>query len=70
MQDSLKLGEWNAICKVCGFKFKSSEMRKRWDGLMVCKEDYETRNPQDFIRAPKEDTSVPWTRPEKPDTFI
>lgn len=44
-------GGHNAICDVCGFKFKGSELRKRWDNLMVCGADYETRHPQDFVRG-------------------
>lgn len=30
---------------------------------MVCKEDYEVRHPQDFLRVQKEKISVPWVRP-------
>lgn len=56
-------GDWNAICDVCGFKFKASQLMKRWDGLMVCREDFETRHPQDFMRPIKENIAVPWTRP-------
>ena len=63
-QNSLKLGDWNAICDVCGFKFKASKLQKRWDGAMVCKDDFEHRHPMDFFRGRKEDTSVPWSRPE------
>ena len=66
----LHWGAWNAMCDVCGFKFKSFQLRKRWDGLMVCSDDFEHRHPQDLIKIPKEDTSVPWTRPEQDDVFI
>lgn len=65
----LKWGDWNAACDVCGFRFKSSEMKKRWDGLMVCEQDYELRNPQDFIRIKGDNPSVPWARPEA-DAFV
>lgn len=68
--DYLKVGEWNCICDVCGFKFKSGMLQKRWDGLMVCKSDYELRHPQDFLRVPKEKVSPPWARPEGTDVFI
>jgi hypothetical protein len=37
---------------------------------MVCNECYETRHPQDLLRPPKEDSSIPWSRPEPPDIFI
>lgn len=59
-----KPGAWNAICDVCGFRYKSDELRKRWDGFMVCSKDYETRNPLDFLKLRSEDTSVPWSRPD------
>ena len=42
-QNSYEHGGWNVICDVCGFKFKNVDIKKRWDGLYVCKEDYEQR---------------------------
>lgn len=59
-----KSGDWNAICDVCGFKFKASELRERWDGFRVCEQDWESRHPQELIRSIDEDTSVAWTRPD------
>lgn len=64
-KDYLKLGDWNSICDICGFKYKASEMKKRWDGLMVCEFDWEMRHPQDFIRAVPDDQAVPWVRSDK-----
>lgn len=69
-KDYLKLGSWNAICDICGFKFKSGELQKDWRGLMVCKQDFELRNLQDFIRVPPEKIVPPWVRPYPPDVFI
>ena len=43
-------------CDVCGFDYKQEEMRERWDGMVVCKKDFETRHPQDFVRSRHEDT--------------
>jgi hypothetical protein len=63
MKSYLVLGDWNAICDQCGRKFKASQLRKRWDGYMVCKEDWETRHPQDFVRPRPDSGKVPWTRP-------
>jgi hypothetical protein len=63
-------GQWNAICDVCGFKKKSGDVRKRWDGLMVCKKDWETRHPQDLIRMKPERVAPPWVRPEAPDEYV
>mgnify|MGYP003659076595 CR=1 FL=1 len=71
MQNRLDLGNWNAICDSCGRKFKASQLLRRWDGLMVCKEDYEVRHPQNFLRVQKERISVPWVRPQpEVDTFV
>ena len=64
------LDDWNAICDVCGFKFKASQLRKRWDGAMVCKADYEERHPGDFLRARPDNQAVPWTRREQADRFV
>lgn len=63
-------GGHNAICDVCGFKYKAKHLKKRWDGFYVCSKDWEPRHPQDFIRGIKDDQHVPWTRPEATDVFI
>ena len=70
MNTYYKKGTWSACCDICGFEFKSDELRKNWKGLIVCREDYEQRQPLDFIRARHEDTSVPWTRPEPVDNEV
>ena len=67
-QNNLKLGDWNAICDVCGFKFKASDLQKRWDNLYVCKEDFEHRHPMDFFKGHPDDPSVSWARPESADS--
>jgi hypothetical protein len=67
--DYYKPGDNNAICDRCGFKYKASELRKTWDGLMVCDKDFEVRHPQDFVRGVKDDQHVAVSRPEAPDTF-
>ena len=54
----------NKICDVCGFKYKASEMQKRWDGLQVCRYDYEDRQPQDTIRSRADKQRVDVARPE------
>lgn len=71
MKNYLTLGDWNALCDSCGRKFKASTLKRRWDGLMVCQEDYELRHPSDFLRVQKERISVPWARPyPASDTYI
>ncbi len=68
--DWYKPGAWNAICDICGFRFKSDQLKKNWKGLMVCEADFETRHPQEFIRVRPERISVPWVRPEGEDQFL
>lgn len=53
---------YNAICDVCGWQFKSTELRQRWDGYMVCDKDWETRNILDFYRPRNDNHKLPWTR--------
>lgn len=63
-------GDWNVICDVCSKKIKASEAKQRWDGYIVCKDDYEQRQPLDFIRAREDKISVPFTRPIPTDVFV
>ena len=63
-------GDYNAICDVCGFKFKASQLKKRWDGAMVCERDWETRHPQELIRPIPDQIKLPWTRPEGTDQYV
>ena len=64
-----KPGEWNVHCDVCGFKFKSSQIRKRWDGFMVCENDWEADHPQKYIRVNETTQAVPYIREQPDDTF-
>lgn len=67
---TFRSGQWNAICDRCGFKFKSSELRKDWQGLMVCDKDFETRHPQDLIKIRAEKAIPDWVRPRPEDLFV
>lgn len=51
-----KKGDNWAVCDVCGREFLASTLMKRWDGLVVCADDWEPRHPQEFVRAVKEDS--------------
>lgn len=66
-----KRGSWNSVCDVCGFEYKSHELKLRWDGMRVCKEDWEVRHPMDLYKGPiGTESQVPWTRPEPTDILI
>ena len=58
------------LFRSCGFKFKASDLRQRWDGLYVCQQDFEHRHPQELIRPIPDQVKLPWTRPEPDDVFI
>ena len=63
-------GSWNVICDVCGRKFKDNQLQMRWDNLMVCEKDWETRQPQDFVRGVADIQAPPFVRSEQSDYFI
>lgn len=56
---------YNVECDVCGFEYKSHELIKRWDGLMVCKADWESRHPMDFYRFRNDTHKLPYIREGK-----
>lgn len=62
-------GQWNTTCDVCSKKIKSGEAKQRWDGFIVCPDDYEMRHPQDFVRARQDKITVPFSRPIPPLIF-
>jgi hypothetical protein len=69
-QSYYKKGDWNAICALCGTKYKASELR--WNSQIqdwVCIWDLEARHPQERLRGVKENQSVDWTRPDPDATF-
>lgn len=63
-------GTWRVICDVCGVEYASDQVQKRWDGLIVCRKDYETRHPQEFVRGVADNSTPAFTRPEPPDVFV
>jgi hypothetical protein len=70
MNDNFILGDSNGLCDVCGFKHKMSQLRKRWDGAMVCRADFELRHPQDSLKARPERNNVKDARPEPEHRFL
>lgn len=62
-------GDWNTVCDSCGRKFKASQLKKRWDGLMVCEADWEPRHSLDFVRSRADKQTPPWIRPQTSLTF-
>jgi hypothetical protein len=59
-----KSGDWLALCDVCQHRYYASELRKRWDGYMVCKHDWEPRHPLDFLKVKPEHNFPSFIRTE------
>ncbi len=70
MSNYYKSGDWNVVCPVCGFHYKSGELKRRWDGVMVCRDDWEPRHPLDLIKAPSPEQAIPWSSPEPDITYL
>lgn len=70
MSDSYIPGDYYGACDVCGFKTRRSQMRRRWDGAMVCLKDFEQRHPQDLIKPIQERQPLRDVRPEPEWTFV
>ena len=70
MSDNFILGDSKACCDVCGFDCKQSQLRKRWDGAMVCSADFELRHPQDSLKARPERNTVKDARPAPAYRFL
>ena len=68
--DFWKKGSWLVICDVCGMKYHSDDLKKRWDGLMTCRQDWNIRQPQDFVRGIPDPQAVPWSRPDTQPQFV
>ncbi len=62
-------GTWKTICDVCGIRYSSDDLKRRWDGLMVCDKDWEMKHPQLYIKVNPERIAPPWVRPEPDDQF-
>lgn len=65
-----KSGDWWVLCDSCNQKTPAHLIKKRWDGFMVCPDDWEVRHPQDFVKATIDKISVPFSRPRSTDTFV
>ena len=65
-------GEHSVICDFSGFKVKSSNVKRTWDGFVVAKPFWESRQPQDYVRGVVDKIATPpeTTRSEGTDVFL
>lgn len=62
--------KWRAICDRCSAKRWNTDLRKQWNGLMVCRDTcWESRNAQDSVRGVPDRQNPPWVRPEPAEVF-
>ncbi len=62
--NGVRLGDYYAYCDVCGRRFFASRLVLRWDGLRVCRKDWEARPAQEFVKGIPDPVPPPWVRPE------
>jgi hypothetical protein len=63
-------GDHLVVCDRSGFTVWASETVREWNGLIVHKRFYEARHPQDYLRARRENLTIPDARPEPTAIFI
>ncbi len=61
---------YKMACHRCGFWFPSTEIKKEWTGLYVCKKDYEPRHPQTLIKVHGEKAFPEFVSKDGTDTFV
>lgn len=62
-------GEFNLVCDRCSKKIKTHQAKHEWTGFIVCGDCYETRHPQDFVKAKTDKITIPFSRPVPPYIF-
>lgn len=63
-------GSFYRICERTGMKTREFNTRREWQGLIVRKEVFEPRQPQDFVRGVPDNQTVPYPRPRPTNVFI
>jgi hypothetical protein len=64
-----KPGSFYRICDRTGFATRAERTQREWQGLIVRKEVFEPRQPQDFVRGVNDIQTVPYPRPRQVDFF-
>ncbi len=68
---SYHYGDHAAVCDICGIRFRRSQLRYNWKRQLVCGEDFDPRNPQDYAVTPRQDRqAVVNPRPEPTCVYV
>jgi len=62
--------DYRAICDQCASEYKLSQLRKRFDGAIVCPSCWEPRHPQEHIRPRREPQPPRNVRPDREPVYI
>lgn len=65
----MKHPESQFICDISGFKKPRSRAKKMWNGLLVDKDEWEPRHPQDFTNPVKSPKPIKDARPSTDPVF-
>lgn len=65
-----KKGDHWVQCDVSGMHIYASEARYRWDGMVVSPNDWEPRQPQDFVRGRHDKIAADEPRRPDRDLFV
>jgi len=68
--DYYKKNSFNRICDRCGFKVKAENTKPEWNGAIVCKRHWESRQPLDKLRGRPDRQSVPNPRPDPDPVYL
>lgn len=64
-------GDHNVICDRTGFERKRSQCKYEWNGLLVLEDEWEERQPQDFVRGVPDNKPVKDIRQDvEPPVFV
>lgn len=58
-----RIGDYLVVDDESGFTHVKSDIVRRWDGALVRKDQWETRNPQEFVKARKDPAPLKEVRP-------
>jgi len=65
-----KPGSFYRICDRTGFATRAERTQREWQGLIVRREVFEPRQPQDFVRGVSDIQTVPYPRPRQPNVSV
>lgn len=66
-----KRGDFYAICDGCGMRFWRSQLKRDGYGLLMCREDFDIKHPQETPYKPRpNETQVHDPNPEGEITYI